>query len=50
LVERLVGEGGKENAGGSGGTAVKRAGVKSNGAKSSEMEDFGGLPRGVLQK
>jgi hypothetical protein len=48
LVERLVGEGGKENAGG--GTAVKRAGVKSNGAKSSEMEDFGGLPKGVLQK
>jgi hypothetical protein len=49
LVERLVGEGGKENVGG-GGMAVKRAGVKSNGAKSSEMEDFGGLPRGVVQK
>jgi hypothetical protein len=48
LVERLVGEGGKENAGS--GTAVKRAGVKSSGAKSSEMEDFGGLPKGVLQK
>jgi hypothetical protein len=48
LVERLVGEGGKENAGG--GTAVKRAGVKSSGAKSSEMEDFGGLPKSVLQK
>jgi hypothetical protein len=60
LVERLVGEGGKESggagAGGSGGAAaaaaaVKRAGVKSNAAtKSDEMEDFGGLPRGVLQK
>lgn len=47
LVERLVGEG-KE--GGSGAAAVKRAGVKSNAVKSDEMEDFGGLPRGVLQK
>lgn len=51
LVERLVGEG-KESAtaGGGSGTAVKRAGVKGNAAKSDEMEDFGGLPRGVLQK
>ena len=47
LVERLVGEG-KE--GGSGAAVVKRAGVKSNAVKSDEMEDFGGLPRGVLQK
>jgi hypothetical protein len=45
LVERLVGEG-KESA-----SAVKRAGVKGNAvAKSSEMEDFGGLPGGVLKK
>jgi hypothetical protein len=59
LVERLVGEGAKENGSGGGGAgsgagsgaaAVKRAGVKGNGAKSDEMEDFGGLPRGVLQK
>ena len=52
LVERLVGEGGKESGGGGGGggAAVKRAGVKSNAVKSDEMEDFGGLPRGVLQK
>jgi hypothetical protein len=48
LVERLVGEG-KESAAG-GAAAVKRAGVKSNAVKSDEMEDFGGLPRGVLQK
>lgn len=45
LVERLVGEG-KE---GSGGNAVKRAGVKPTQTKSDEMEDFGGLPR-ALQK
>jgi len=52
LVERLVGESGKENAAGGGvAAAVKRAGVKGNaGVKSDEMEDFGGLPRGVLQK
>ena len=51
LVERLVGEGGKESGGAAGGAAaVKRAGVKSNAVKSDEMEDFGGLPRGVLQK
>lgn len=54
LVERLVGESGKEggSAGGSGAAAsVKRAGVKGNAAvKSDEMEDFGGLPRGLLQK
>ena len=51
LVERLVGES-KESGGGAagGGAAVKRAGVKGNAAKSDEMEDFGGLPRGVLQK
>lgn len=49
LVERLVGEG-KEGGGGGGAAAVKRAGVKSNAVKSDEMEDFGGLPRGVLQK
>jgi len=52
LVERLVGEAGKESGGAAGGgaAAVKRAGVKGNGVKSDEMEDFGGLPRGVLQK
>jgi hypothetical protein len=56
LVERLVGEGAKANGSGGGGgagsgaAAVKRAGVKGNGAKSDEMEDFGGLPRGVSQK
>lgn len=55
LVERLVGEGKESGAGagagaGNGGMAVKRAGVKSSAAKSSEMEDFGGLPRGVMQK
>jgi hypothetical protein len=52
LVERLVGESGKESGGAAGaGAAVKRAGVKGNaGVKSDEMEDFGGLPRGVLQK
>ena len=53
LVERLVGENGKENGGAGGGAAaaVKRAGVKGNAAvKSDEIEDFGGLPRGVLQK
>ena len=49
LVERLVGEG-KEGGGGGGAAAVKRAGVKSNAVKSDEMEDFGGLPRGILQK
>lgn len=48
LIERLVGEG--KESGGAGGPAVKRAGVKGSGPKSSEMEDFGGLPRGVLQK
>jgi hypothetical protein len=52
LVERLVGEGGgKDSAAGSGGSAVKRAGVKGNAeaskAKSGEMEDFLGLPRGA---
>lgn len=51
LVERLVGEG-KDSAA-AGGSAVKRAGVKGNAeqskAKSGEMEDFLGLPRG-LQK
>lgn len=47
LVERLVGEG-KET--GSGGQAVKRAGVKSTQKSGGgEMEDFGGLPR-ALQK
>ena len=53
LVERLVGESGKESGGAaaSGAAVVKRAGVKGNAAvKSDEMEDFGGLPRGVLQK
>lgn len=50
LVERLVGEGGKESGAAGGAAAVKRAGVKSNAVKSDEMEDFGGLPRGVLQK
>lgn len=49
LIERLVGEG-KESAVAGGVMAVKRAGVKGNAAKSSEMEDFGGLPRGVMQK
>jgi hypothetical protein len=48
LIERLVGEGGKDSAGSS---AVKRAGVKGNAeqskAKSGEMEDFLGLPRGA---
>ena len=39
-----------EGGGGGGAAAVKRAGVKSNAVKSDEMEDFGGLPRGVLQK
>ncbi|GAB7330253.1 hypothetical protein MBLNU13_g01903t1 [Cladosporium sp. NU13] len=48
LVERLVGEGKEGGVGGA--AAVKRAGIKSNAVKSDEMEDFGGLPRGVLQK
>jgi hypothetical protein len=51
LIERLVGEGGGNNSGGAGGSAVKRAGVKGNAeqskAKSGEMEDFLGLPRGA---
>lgn len=47
LVEKLVGEG-KEGSG-SGAAGVKRAGVKPTQSKSGEMEDFGGLPRG-LQK
>jgi hypothetical protein len=53
LIERLVGEGGggKESSGASSTAAVKRAGVKGNSeaskAKSGEMEDFLGLPRGA---
>jgi hypothetical protein len=51
LIERLVGEGGKDSGVGGGGSAVKRAGVKGNAeaskAKSGEMEDFLGLPRGA---
>jgi hypothetical protein len=51
LVERLVGEGGNKDPGAAGGLAVKRAGVKGNAeaskAKSGEMEDFLGLPRGA---
>jgi hypothetical protein len=50
LVERLIGEGKESGGAGGGAAAVKRAGVKSNAVKSDEMEDFGGLPRGVLQK
>jgi hypothetical protein len=50
LIERLVGEGGKDSGAG-GSSAVKRAGVKGNAeqskAKSGEMEDFLGLPRGA---
>jgi hypothetical protein len=50
LIERLVGEGGKDS-GAAGGSTVKRAGVKGNAeqskAKSGEMEDFLGLPRGA---
>jgi hypothetical protein len=49
LIERLVGEGKESGPGGS--SAVKRAGVKGNAeaskAKSGEMEDFLGLPRGA---
>lgn len=52
LVERLVGEGGA-SAGAGGGPVVKRAGVKANAeqakGKSDEMEDFGGLPRGLMK-
>ena len=51
LIERLVGEGGNKDPGAAGGSAVKRAGVKGNAeaskAKSGEMEDFLGLPRGA---
>ena len=50
LVERLVGEGKESGGAGGGAAAVKRAGVESNAVKSDEMEDFGGLPGGVLQK
>ena len=50
LIERLVGEGGKDSGAG-GSSTVKRAGVKGNAeqskAKSGEMEDFLGLPRGA---
>ena len=51
----LLSQGTKTDSGESGGAAggaaaVKRAGVRSNAVKSDEMEDFGGLPRGVLQK
>ena len=49
LIERLVGEG--KDSGAAGGSTVKRAGVKGNAeqskAKSGEMEDFLGLPRGA---
>lgn len=53
LIERLVGEGAADSGSpGSGGSAVKRAGVKpgnaqASKAKSDEMEDFLGLPRGA---
>ena len=51
LIERLVGEGKDSGAGSRGSPAVKRAGVKGNAeqskAKSGEMEDFLGLPRGA---
>ena len=51
LIERLVGEGKDSGAGSGGSSAVKRAGVKGNAeqskAKSGEMEDFLGLPRGA---
>lgn len=54
LIERLVGEGGKERANAAGGQAVKRAGVKGNaaaaGSRSDEMEDFGGLSKLVQKK
>jgi hypothetical protein len=56
LIERLVGEGGgggkdSSSGGASSTAAVKRAGIKGNSeaskAKSGEMEDFLGLPRGA---